>query len=87
MLVYQRVVLKQPLFVKTRHVICQAPLREPGHELGVTSGPTWKRPQGIAMFIGEKDDSTVFIGKNIGGKKYIYIYIHREKWEKDDSTH
>jgi hypothetical protein len=38
------------------------------------------------MFIGEKDDSTVFIGKNIGGKK-IYIYIHREKWEKDDSTH
>jgi hypothetical protein len=55
MLVYQRVVLKQPLFVKTRHVICQAPLREPGHELGVTSGPTWKRPQGIAMFIGEKD--------------------------------
>jgi hypothetical protein len=27
------------------------------------------------MFIGEKDDSTVFIGKNIGGKKYIYIFI------------
>ena len=63
-----RVLLKQFLFVKTLQIVCQAHPREPGHELGVASGWTWRLPQGVAMLIRNKTYiSLLFAGSNWAG--------------------
>ena len=63
-----RVLLKQSLFVKTLQIACQAHPREPGHELGVASGWTWRLPQGVAMLIRNKTYiSLLFAGSNWAG--------------------
>ena len=54
--------------VKTLQIVCQAHPREPGHELGVASGWTWRLPQGVAMLIRNKTYiSLLFAGSNWAG--------------------